>query len=688
MLKELFENDHIFIEKENLTYRDFYKLCLENAHRISNKEKIVSLSVDNKLTDLIDIFSLWILNKSILLHSTATPESDRIKINKSIGAETLKKENTQFNNTISEIDEIESIACYILTSGSTDGPKPIALSFKNLMSAATNFNNFYKVTSEHYLPINLPIYHIGGLMIAIRSLFANASLDIISPGSLSNKDFRKAPNFLSVVPTQMDRILKSDALDFFRKTIFILGGAKAPKKLLKEISNQSLFASSTYGMTETTAMCLATTPSSDIETLLTVGRPLGNTKLSFSDEETLIIESDCVSPLLKGKIQTNDIATQDKDGNYIISGRADDVFISGGENINPLEIQETLFEAGVSDCTVVSIPDEELQEASVLFYPASFKKEEVIKACKENLHKHKVPRHFFKKNDLTTGIKEKKSILKSLAKTLVEIEKISTDIPYICAGDPSKEWLFFIHGFMGSKEDWGSIFSNLQNDFFLIAIDCPGHGENVAKDNLTLKSFINDLNYFINNLDNTVHLIGYSQGARLALGSVLSGAKVKSLTLESGSVGIVDENEREKRYKADLNMFLSVNSKSELLEFFEYWYSNPLFGNFSKHPTYIETIKKKLNHDPKQWQLALKSFSVGLQDNYRPYLKAIDIPKLTICGQKDHKYFAQSKELETQFDFSFEAVKDVSHNTHFEAPQEFCDIILKYWGTQNVHPRK
>ena len=678
MLKEFFDSERIFIEKEKLTYSEFYKLCLENAHSISNKGQLVSLVVDNQLSDLINIFSLWILDKSIVFHSNNTPKSDIEKFNKQLNAKPLEKENTHFNNTISELSNLDSMACYIFTSGSTSGQRPIGLSYNNLLCAAESFNNFFKVQEQHYMPINLPLYHVGGLMIAIRSLVKNCSTDILSPGDLTKENFSRTPDFLSVVPTQMDRVLASTDFSFFRSTNFILGGAKAPNGLLEEISKRKLLAASTYGMTETTAMCLSTGLTSEFSILKTVGKPLPGTSITLDEQGVAQIHSDSVASQFKGSFVTSDKLQINSDENYNVLGRVDSVFISGGENVNPSEIEETLYENGIKNSYLVSIEDKKFQHIGVLFFDPIYNIDEVKEICKKVLHKHKVPKHFYPLPIQKTGIKTKRSLLRKQAQAFKEIHNIGSNIPTMINGDPDKEWLLFIHGFMGKKEDWSEVFNEISSEFFLIAIDCPGHGENEIRDKISKADFFKDLNYLINNLPKSVHLIGYSQGARLSLGTVLAGAKVKSLILESGSVGIVDEQERENRYLADLKMFNLVSTKEELLKFLEYWYSNSLFGNISKHSNYKNMILSKINHQPIQWKKSLEAFSVGAQENYRPKLQKIDVPKIIICGQRDHKYLAQAKELEVQFDFALECIKDVSHNTHFESPIDFCNILKRH----------
>ncbi|WP_127716354.1 alpha/beta fold hydrolase [Halobacteriovorax sp. HLS] len=676
MIKDLLDSDHLFIEKEKLSYRDFYKLCLENAHTISNRSKLVSIQVTNDLQSLIDIFSLWIIGKEIILYSAQEPQSSLLKYNKELGATPIEKNGNHFNNTLESTNSLLDTACYIFTSGSTSRPVAIPLSFENLFSSADQFNDFYHVEHGHYLPITLPLYHIGGLMIAMRVVRAKASLDLCQASNMKEAEFSRRPSFLSVVPLQLDRILNSTEKFFFKDTIFILGGAKTKMKILEEIQKNNFLASSTYGMTETSAMCFATEVTSSPEVLESVGKPLRETTCSISKNGTLVLSGKCISSLFpNGKIQTKDLVRIDEHGNYHIQGRADDVFISGGENINPHEIEETLFNNGVKEAYIIGVEDEKFQHVSVLFYDDSFSESEIISLCKKTLHPHKVPRHFFKLERCTQGIKVKKSNLHKMAQALILIKQKAKSIPFITAGDPEKDWIIFLHGFMGQKEDWLGTFEFLKDDFFLIALDCPGHGDYLQDDQDYIQDFISNFCNFIRELKRPIHLVGYSQGARLALSCALKGLNLSSLVLESGSIGIVDEDERKKRLASDQSMFKNIKTKEQLYDFLDYWYSNPIFGTIKSHPDFISMLKNKLKHNPKYWQDALNVFSVGNQADFRDKMKNLSMPRLTITGVHDHKYYAQSKELETKFGFAFTPITDASHNTHLQRTEQFSNAL-------------
>ncbi|OUR94069.1 hypothetical protein A9Q84_18320 [Halobacteriovorax marinus] len=680
---QLFNSENTFLLEELMSYHSFYSNCLRRAKALNlDHSKIISININNTYEDLELLFALWMCKKTVVLHSSLTPVHERKEKDQLLGAKLLS-EIYKKEEVVEDSISLNQVACYIFTSGSTSRPKAIPLSFKNLFFSANNFNQHYKVKEDQFLPITLPLYHVGGLLIALRSLLEKSHTQVLTPGKLKSDHFTKSPDFLSVVPLQMDRILEdTKELKFFKNTSFILGGAKASIKTLKALEKNKLLTSTTYGMTETSAMCMATELTTELEVLKTVGKPFAGIKVSISADKKISITGDCVTPLfLNHTIATNDLASVQNNGNYEIHGRADSTFISGGENINPQEIEDTLNILGIIRPSIVGVKDEVLQKKAVLFHQTDKDELEVREICRKNLHPHKIPKHIFPYPEFSlSGIKVKKALLEDLAQHYIQLEKSKEFFPLTYAGDPRNSWIVFIHGFMGRKEDWSEVFSELARDFFVIGIDCPGHGENNIKEPFSLADFQSDFKKFSDCLEHDFSLVGYSQGGRLALGiTLLELPQITSLILESASAGIEDEMEKERRYKSDQTMFKNIHSTSALASFLEYWYKNSIFGELSNHKNFNKVIESKLNHDPFQWQQALNTFSVGRQENYRAHMKKIGhIPKMTIIGALDHKYLAQAKELEMKFKYEFVSIKNVSHNTHFENPTAFCQAIREF----------
>ncbi|CBW26491.1 putative AMP-binding hydrolase enzyme [Halobacteriovorax marinus SJ] len=683
-LEELFSKENDFLlssfEDETLTYKEFFQLAKDKAQNINEsfeetcketKNSLVSLTPNNTREDLINILAYWLAGRVLIFHAPET-SAEFIKEYEALISKDLKT---------NELLKDKTIACYILTSGSTARPKPIPLSFENLFSASKKFCKHFNVNDQCYLPITLPLYHVGGLMIFIRSITEGAKLSLHNPGKISPEDFPQCPSFMSVVPLQLERILDNkEQHEFYRECTFIIGGAKTSHETLSKIEQYKFKASSTYGMSETCAMVMATKVTSKASVLRSIGMPLENVDISLDSRSALIIKSDSTSPIFRdGVIVTNDMAYTQEDLFYI-KGRIDDVFISGGENINPLEVESTLIESGISDAFVIPVEDEKLGMMSTLFYTGKQDQAEIKQLASSNLPPFKRPRYYFKVPDYAfTGIKLKKSILKEVAPLLVSIERARELFPLTFSGDPRRPWIILLHGFMGEKEDWNKIQELLRVKFFTIALDLPGHGENRNLTSLSLEKLQMDFAELAQLLAKPFHLLGYSQGGRLALGLVMRGLEVESLILESASAGIVDEDEREKRYQSDLKLFSRISNQSDLREFLIYWYENPLFGKIKEHQDFEHFINKRSQYDWKLWSEALKSFSVGIQPDYRPFLqRRKDLNALTICGERDHKYLAASMELKTRYGLNFEKISDCSHNTHFERPEEFANTICKF----------
>lgn len=670
-IESLFKSNNTLLVETSTSYRDFLDECSPFIEEYSKAtSKFISLSPDNSREDLLRIISSWIANKTIIFHPPGTTPS---KMN--FEEDCLRDKAGEF---------VDPIACYIFTSGSTDKAKAIPLSFNNLFHAAKSFSNHYDISKNDYLPITLPLYHVGGLLIFIRTITNGASTSIHRPGNLLANTFSKSPNYLSVVPLQLERIIDTpNELDFFSDTTFIIGGAKTSKSTLQKVSAYRLKASSTYGMTETCAMVMATPVTSDLKTLMSVGSPLQDVSISFSESRTLNITTPSASPLFKDStIKTMDLAEQ-RDGLFYILGRVDNVFISGGENINPTEIESTLRESGVEDPYIIPVDDLHLGQKSLLFYRGERTPHETKNLIRNVLSAHKRPRHIIKVPECAfDGIKIKKSILKDLAPHYARLDQAQQTIPFKTHGDPRNPWIILIHGFMGDKSDWDKVSGHLKEDFFIVAIDTPGHGEAPISADMSLEKYQMMFTEFSKTIQTPFHLLGYSQGGRIALGLVLRGLEVESLILESAALGIVDTTERERRYQADLKMFKNISSPKDLREFLTYWYENPLFGELKNHSNFQGLLDYKEQSNWRLWQESLKCFSVGIQPDYRILLERHKgLRALTICGERDHKYLAASKEMETRFNFKYSMIRDSSHNTHFEAPKAFVEVVSNFLKT-------
>lgn len=252
-----------------------------------------------------------------------------------------------------------------------------------------------------------------------------------------------------------------------------------------------------------------------------------------------------------------------------------------------------------------------------------------------------------------------------------------TNAPIIC----------FLHGFLGSGEDWQPIITVLSTTYNCIAIDLPGHGRSVQ---------LEDEAYHFNHTAALVaeiaqqqkqrgcHVVGYSMGGRIALAlAVMYPELIQSLTLLSASPGLASEQERIARQNSDGAIAKRLETENTE-QFLRDWYTQPLFAALAANKPLLEvTIARRLQHDPKEWAKALRGTGTGIQPSYWEKLERIRIPTLLLTGKKDSKFIAiadMMKQNNTQF--ITEITPNAGHALHIEQPSVVAKHIRSFIAHQ------
>jgi len=248
----------------------------------------------------------------------------------------------------------------------------------------------------------------------------------------------------------------------------------------------------------------------------------------------------------------------------------------------------------------------------------------------------------------------------------------------IQAGQPSNPPILFLHGFLGSSNDWHSTITNLQHDWHCLALDLPGHGKSSSIET----SFDRIPKQIIEALDThsieRVHLIGYSMGGRVALATALEfPSRFKSLVLESASPGLRTKEERVERIAYD--RLLAEQLKSFPFEaFLRQWYSQPLFETFQAD------ISERLENNPVSLARALVDLSAGKQPSFWGKLSEWPIPCLVLTGEADQKYSKIAREMaDLSNRIETVMVSGSGHVVHHENPGAFIDRIKQFLTEQD-----
>jgi o-succinylbenzoate---CoA ligase len=274
----------------------------------------------------------------------------------------------------------------IFTSSTTGHKKGVVLAVRNFVSSAVASNRLTRLAPGDYWGVSLPFYHVGGLGIIFRTLFAGASstfLKDFSPASILSELSGGRLTHLSLVPTVLDALIAEaegrgeGGLASLRaiKSV-VLAGAASSEALLGKVLAYDLPVLSAWGMTETTAHCTCMSLDDPRGKVSSAGKPFYHTSIRLLDdsgEETegvgeIVVRGPTVcmgyldpeTPALRvldGWLHTGDLGSIDKDGYLKICGRKDDMFISGGENIHAGEIESVIKGyARVRDVAVIPVP--------------------------------------------------------------------------------------------------------------------------------------------------------------------------------------------------------------------------------------------------------------------------------------------------------------------------------------------
>jgi O-succinylbenzoic acid--CoA ligase len=279
---------------------------------------------------------------------------------------------------------LERPATIIFTSGSTGVPKAALHTFGNHYYSALGSNaNIDLRPGDRWLhslpePGTTPAEAIAGL----------------------------GATHVSLVSTQLSRLLRESA-DLGGLEAVLMGGGPVPTSLIDEALSRGLPVHTSYGLTEMASQVTTTPPGASPEELRTAGRVLPNREVSISEEGEILVRGATLFagyadgreldlPLdAEGWFHTRDLGELDENGFLRVRGRIDNLFISGGENIQPEEIEEALCRLErIDEAVVVPVSDEEFGARPVAFVRTDSRVRNLSKELEPVLPRFKIPISF------------------------------------------------------------------------------------------------------------------------------------------------------------------------------------------------------------------------------------------------------------------------------------------------------
>ena len=317
----------------------------------------------------------------------------------------------------------------LYTSGTSGRPKGVMVSEHNAFWGCTNFNLGNAVTPHSAVLCDMPMFHTAGLFAAVRAVLLAGGTSLISRGFNAELTLaRIADPQLGVthyfsVPQMAQMLWQQPGFEprmLQGLTVYATGGAPNPRAQIERFVDAGIPMSDGFGMSETGSSFGM--PVHDPRLLRdkagSCGLPYLSMQARIVDEDGRGVPPGAVGELwlrgpsitsgywnqpeltaatfTEGWFKTGDAALCDADGYYFIVDRRKDMYISGGENVYPAEVEAALYELeAVAEAAVIGVPDDKWGEVGrayvVLRQGRSMEAQAVLRHCVDRLAKYKVP---------------------------------------------------------------------------------------------------------------------------------------------------------------------------------------------------------------------------------------------------------------------------------------------------------
>lgn len=292
------------------------------------------------------------------------------------------------------------------TSGSAGRPKLVVHGLESLLANAEASNRRVPFGPADRWLLSLGLHHVGGLGILMRAIAGGGTVVVGGgPGAVVADLAATACTHASVVATQLRRLLDEPA--FAKRPpasrAILVGGGPTPASWRREAIRRGWPIQATYGLTECASQ-VATGRAALDDDATASGTPLDGVEVAIEEGEILVrgpivargaIDDAGVLRDLRradGFLSTGDLGRIDARGVLHVLGRSDGMFISGGENILPEEIENALREVpGIRAARVVAVDDERWQRRPIAFVDGAFDPRELVATLERLLPRFKWP---------------------------------------------------------------------------------------------------------------------------------------------------------------------------------------------------------------------------------------------------------------------------------------------------------
>ena len=401
---ELLEASRIAILSDNSVMMAIYVLATMVVYK-----ELLLLNVHLKPKEIEN--QLAQLNVTTVLHSVERREQLPNSIS-AIVFESLERilSDVEEDDTFDWTFEDKDIAAIMNTSATTGQFKSVPLRWGQIRAHVQASKEVLGKTEQDNWLMVLPLFHVSGLSILMRSLYNGTAVTILpkyDKAQVLKLIESENINMMSLVPTILTQLEPSIIHHNLR--VILLGGEFIPMALIDACEKKSLPIYKTYGMTETFSQSVTFSVLDYPHKRDSVGKPLPGMQVRIDKPDADGVgEIHLTGPMvmtgyidkepIDGDLNTDDIGYVDEDGFVYILNRRKDLIISGGENIYPKELEDLVYTLpSVKECAVVPVPDPKWGQVPALFVAfhdgESMTADEIVSFMTKSLAKYKVPKY-------------------------------------------------------------------------------------------------------------------------------------------------------------------------------------------------------------------------------------------------------------------------------------------------------
>ncbi|GGN22933.1 fatty-acyl-CoA synthase [Actinoplanes campanulatus] len=305
-----------------------------------------------------------------------------------------------FLSDLARFDEpvtLDDVACILYTSGTTGHPKGAVLTHGNLVWNCYNLLVCVDVAGDEVTLLSAPLFHVAALNQCLLPTFLKGGTSVIMPGWDVDGCFDAIARYgvtwmfgVSTMFAGLSRSPRWPTADLSSVRCLMTGGAAVPEALIRAYQDRGLAFCQGYGMTETAPGATFLEARESRDHVGSAGLPVFFTDVRCvrpdltpappGEPGEVLVRGPNVTPgywngpaataaaFTDGWFRSGDLAVVGEDGHFRIVDRTKDMYISGGENVYPAEVEAAIFEhPAVAEAAVVGVPDERWGEVGRAF---------------------------------------------------------------------------------------------------------------------------------------------------------------------------------------------------------------------------------------------------------------------------------------------------------------------------------